>query len=280
MAQFDHIAIIGIGLIGGSFALALRAAGFDGRITGWDNRKSLEYAIENSIIDAPEESFGEDRRSEADLIYLAMPISAILEFLDRHGHQIKEGALVTDSGSTKRAICRVADRLPSGIDFIGGHPMAGSEQSGGRAARVDLFTDAIYIIVPRTGVEETRILQFELLLHEIGAQPIRLSAEAHDEAIAMVSHLPQLLSTALVSVVNSSKDTIDPRQLAGPGFRDMSRLASSPWSVWRDICATNRDSIAAALDEMIRTLADMRSALDEEQMKNLKDCFLRAAKEI
>jgi prephenate dehydrogenase len=274
MAQFDHVAIVGVGLIGGSFALALRDAGFDGRITGWDNTQSLELALDSAIIDAPEESFEREENCEADLIYLSAPIESILEFLGRHGKKIKAGALVTDSGSTKRTICAAAQALAPEIDFIGGHPMAGSQQHGVAAAKADLFKDAAYILVPRDGTAELRVLQFELLLREIGARPLRLSAEAHDDAVAVISHLPQLLSTALVQAVAAHRGEIDARQLAGPGYRDMTRLASSSWAVWHDICATNRDFIGLALDELIMILQSMRISLSEEEMRSIEESFI------
>ncbi|MEW6734325.1 MAG: prephenate dehydrogenase/arogenate dehydrogenase family protein, partial [Acidobacteriota bacterium] len=189
MAQFKHIAIIGVGLIGGSFALALRAAGFEGHITGWDSGENLAQALATSVIDAPEESFAQGKICQADLIYLAAPIGAIIEFLARHRNQIKASALVSDSGSTKRAICEMAMGLPPEVDFIGGHPMAGSEQGGVAAARADLFVGATYILGPSPTIAEMRVLQFELLLRELGAQPVRLTASEHDEVMAMISHL-------------------------------------------------------------------------------------------
>lgn len=279
MAQFEHITIIGLGLIGGSFAMALRAAGFDGRITGWDSPENLAYALEAMIIDAPEESFARGQVCPADLVYLAAPISAIIELLRAHRDQFKAGALVTDCGSTKRAICTMAEGLPPEVAFIGGHPMAGSEARGGRAARPDLFQSAVYLLVPRAGTSEEQILALELLLRTMGARPRRITAELHDEAVAMISHLPQLLSTALVSVVVAHGDRraeIDATELAGPGYRDMSRLAASSWQVWRDICATNRDYIGAALDDTITILSALRTALEDEGMEQLGAQFARA----
>src|SRR5262249_57836720 len=131
-SRIEHIAVIGVGLIGGSFALALRAAGFDGRITGWDIQENLDFALNAGMIDAPEEGFERGERSEADLIYLAAPIAAIIDLLDDLKDRFKPGALVTDCGSTKRAVCEAARQLPAEIDFIGGPPIAGG---GGRGAR-------------------------------------------------------------------------------------------------------------------------------------------------
>jgi prephenate dehydrogenase len=279
MAQFEHIAIIGIGLIGGSFALALRESGFDGQITGWDRSENLAFAQKSAIIDGPEESFNRGEICQADLVYLAMPIGAIIDFLREHCHQFKAGALITDCGSTKRAICAAAAGLPENIDFIGGHPMAGSEKRGVEAARADLFQNANYFLVPRAGMEQARLLQFELLLREMGARPARISAPEHDEIVAMVSHLPQLTSTAMVVALANYWEGRQARgwQFGGAGFRDMSRLAGSSWTVWQDICASNRDWLTLALDELIKQLGAMRAAMVDDQMKELAEAFARAS---
>src|SRR5881396_2262200 len=138
--HFKHIAIMGVGLIGGSFALAARRAGIAERITGWDTREVLDEACARGVIDAPEASFASSGVCDADLVYLAAPVGAILSVLRTHGDSFKAGAIVTDAGSTKREVCRVArEALPSRVSFVGGHPMAGSHRTGLEHADADLF---------------------------------------------------------------------------------------------------------------------------------------------
>ncbi|MEW6736639.1 MAG: prephenate dehydrogenase dimerization domain-containing protein, partial [Acidobacteriota bacterium] len=139
-----------------------------------------------------------------------------------------------------------------------------------------LFVGATYILVPSPTIAEMRVLQFELLLRELGAQPVRLTASEHDEVMAMISHLPQLLSTAMVATIAGHGSKHDLRQFAGNGFRDMSRLGLSSWSVWQDICTTNRDNIAVALDELSAILQQLREALAEEQYQRIGEFFAAA----
>src|SRR5436190_13288931 len=148
MFDFKHVTIVGCGLLGGSFALALRRAGFTGRLTACGGKRSLQVAVERGVVDELEKSLDSGEICAADLIYLAAPIGSIIDFLKTRGQQIKPGAIVTDAGSTKVEICRAARAsLPSGVHFIGGHPMAGSEQTGVEYARADLFDRATYAIV-------------------------------------------------------------------------------------------------------------------------------------
>src|SRR5262245_22173240 len=141
--HFNHVAIVGVGLIGGSFALAVRRAGIAERITGWDRPDCLTKARSIAVIDGTEEAFASGKLSDADLVYLAAPVGAILNFLRTRGSSLKPGAIVTDGGSTKREICRVArESLPREIAFVGGHPMSGSEKTGAEAADADLFRGA------------------------------------------------------------------------------------------------------------------------------------------
>ncbi|HEY8458894.1 MAG TPA: prephenate dehydrogenase/arogenate dehydrogenase family protein, partial [Blastocatellia bacterium] len=161
MIDFNHVCVVGCGLIGGSFALALRRAGFTGRITACGGSRSPRLAVERGIVDAVEESFDRGEVCEADLIYLAAPIGGIIDFLRTSSDRVKPGAIVTDAGSTKVEICRVAERtLPPAVTFIGGHPMAGGENAGVQYARADLFENATYALMIGRGIDEAEFNRF------------------------------------------------------------------------------------------------------------------------
>lgn len=261
--HFKHIAIVGVGLIGGSFALAARRAGIGERITGWDNKDVLDEATARGVIDAKEASFESGGVCDADLVYLAAPVGAILSVLRTRGNSFKAGAIVTDAGSTKREICRVArEALPRSVSFVGGHPMAGSHRAGLEHADADLFQGAPYALVVDEAKDESSsvIRVVEEIVRGIGAGPVKLTAEEHDRAVARVSHAPQLLATALACAVARRRNEADLR-LAGSGFSEMVRLAASRWSVWEDICRTNADEITFALDEVIGEIEAARSSI-------------------
>jgi prephenate dehydrogenase len=278
--RFDKIAIVGLGLIGGSFALAVRRSGMARRISGWGTGDTVEYALTHNLIDEVEDSFYFGRDSDADLIYLATPISAIIDFLSTRASQIKPGAILTDAGSTKREICLAARRsLRRDVHFIGGHPVAGSHRSGIEFASADIFRDAPYAVVPDSegdpvdGDYSNALKRFLDLVRAIGGRPVMTTPAEHDRIVARISHAPQLLSTALSIAVARSGDG---RSLAGAGFADMTRLAGSSWSVWEDICRTNADEISSALDEVIYELESVRAALFEQDFSNLGRAFDRA----
>jgi prephenate dehydrogenase len=261
--HFKHIVIAGVGLIGGSFALVARRAGIAERITGWDTREVLDEACARGVIDAPEASFESGGVCDADLVYLAAPVGAILSVLRTRGGSFKAGAIVTDAGGTKREICRVArEALPSRVSFVGGHPMAGSHRAGLEHADADLFQGAPYaLVVDEARNESSGVLRVvEEIVRDIGAGPVKLTAQEHDRAVARVSHAPQLLATALACAVARRRNGAD-LLLAGSGFSEMVRLAASRWSVWEDICRTNADEITLALDEVIGEIEAARSSI-------------------
>lgn len=282
MIGFKSVAIIGCGLLGGSFALALRRAGFTGRITACGGKRSPQMAVERGVADALEDSFDRGELCEADLIYLAAPIGGIIDFLKTRGAQIKPGALVTDAGSTKVDICRTARAaLPAGVHFIGGHPMAGSEHTGVEYARADLFDRATYALVNEQGTDATIFAQFKDLVESIGARSLLVDAEAHDAAVALISHLPQLLASTLATLLGAEHDgAVAERELAqrlaATGWRDMTRLAGSSWSMWRDICLTNQPNLSVALGAMIGELQALKETLDGRDFNAVRDLFTAA----
>lgn len=280
--RFERIAIIGLGLIGGSFALAARRAGVARKITGCGTTNAIEYALAHNVIDEVEDSFYDGTDSEADLIYLATPVTAIIDFLRTRASQIKAGAIVTDAGSTKREICLAASQsLPREIYFIGGHPMAGSHRAGIEFANADIFQNAPYAVVAagEGGLMDDNysiaLNSFLDVVRSIGSRPIITTPAQHDSIVARVSHAPQLLSTALAVAVGKKSDS-QSRELAGTGFADMTRLAGSSWSVWEDICRTNADEISLALDEVIVEMESIKAALADGSFSTLARAFEQA----
>jgi prephenate dehydrogenase len=269
---FQRITILGCGLIGGSFALALKQAGFVGEIVGWGREAALERAQQRGAIDRGVVDLAQ-AVADADLVYLSTPVGAILELLPQVGQVAKAGALVTDAGSTKVAICAKAKEvLPKNVTFLGGHPLTGKETSGIENADANLFVGAKYVVIK--GAEEAEeefgsesVREFLDWLRRVGAEPVVLDAETHDRAVALTSHLPQLLSTALAAAVADETDQDElPVSLAAGGFRDMVRLASSPYEIWRDICATNSENISRALERLEHRLARLRARLQSPEL--------------
>jgi len=276
-ASFRRVAILGVGLIGGSFALALRRNFPDIVVVGFDKPHVLRQALERGAI---HEAFADFSLAiaGADLIYVALPVGLTIELLPEIARIAPASALVTDAASTKRSVCAVAadSFRESGALFLGGHPMAGKEISGIAAADANLFEGSKYALirpsakVMHTNQDDSRVVEFMSLIQKLGAAPVWLDAEGHDHAAAIVSHLPQLLAVALAGLVrNQTDETGLPVTLAGRGLRDALRLAGSPYSIWRDIILTNSDNLDRVLDAMIQTLDQIRGelrtrALEEE----------------
>ncbi len=280
--SFQHVCIVGCGLIGGSFALALRRAGFTGRITACGGRRSPKLAVERGVVDAVEESFDRGEVCEADLIYLSAPIGGIIDFLRTRAKQIRPRAIVTDAGSTKVEICRVARAsLPAGVTFIGGHPMAGSEHTGVEYAQADLFDRATYALMTERETDVAQFNRFKTMVEQIGARVLLVEPEAHDVAVALISHLPQIVASALASLLGAEHDgEVADRELAqrlaASGWRDMTRLAGSSWGVWRDICLTNQPNISNALGALIAELQSLKDGLDARDFNRARELFAAA----
>jgi prephenate dehydrogenase len=258
-----RITIVGCGLIGASFALAMRRAEASVRLAGWDSSPNvLDEALGLGVIDEIDDAFASSEVSSSDLVYLAMPVGAIIEFLTKRGHQFKPDALITDAGSTKEEVCRVAlEHLPRGRRFVGGHPVAGSHLRGLENARADLFDGAPYVLTP---IDDEPVTTVAEMLERLGAHVKVMTPIEHDRAMALVSHVPQLVSNAIAATVNSQHDAANLIGLSGSGYRDMTRLAASPWSVWRDIFATNHVQVAASLDTLLESLAAVRDELRDK----------------
>ena len=261
---FQRIAVIGLGLIGGSWGLALKEHGFPGVRVGYDQPEVLRRAFASGAVDEAEEDWRRAVKG-AGLVILAMPVGPTLNLIGELNGFLAPGALVTDTGSTKTEICsRAQQRIHGDMLFIGGHPLAGKERSGIDNAEAALFEGAVYVLTP-PGLEtlqDARGQAFSALIASVGAKAWVMDAAAHDHALAYLSHLPQLLSTALASLItDKQREEALPIELAASGFRDATRLAESPYSVWRDICATNAGNIRESLDALINQLERIKQHL-------------------
>jgi prephenate dehydrogenase len=251
----DSIAIAGVGLIGGSFALALREAGFAGEIAGVSSAETIRKAVSAGAIDR---GIPLEEAARRDLLFLAQPVSGIIETVRRLPALAAPSTIVTDAGSTKRAIVTAAAGL---ANFTGGHPMAGKESRGIEAADAELFRGRPWLLTSPPPPELRRWIE------AAGARLVVLTPEDHDRLVALISHAPQVLSNAIAAVAEPG------REFCGPGLESMTRLAGSSYSIWRDILATNRDETGAALDRFISEASRLREALAVEDWDTVEKSF-------
>ncbi len=257
----ETVAIVGVGLIGGSFGLALRAHGFRGEILGVSSSRAIAAGLAIGAITRAASL--REAAASAALIYLAQPVDGILLTLEKLRGMVRPGTLVTDAGSTKVAIVAKAQAcLPTGC-FLGGHPLAGKEQRGAAAAEATLFLDKPYILTPGPSVAASS--EFRSWLTRIGAKTVDMSPEEHDATVALTSHLPQLVSTALALTLSRQQN---PRvgEIFGPGLLDMTRLAMSSPELWLSILRTNKADVVAALDQYASALADLRDSIQNDTL--------------
>ena len=254
---FRRVAIVGNGLIGGSVRLAAQRA--------WPG-------LDTIALDA-----GDDLAAVAgaDLVVLAAPVRANVALLGAIAPHLSAGAVVTDTGSTKRAICSAAAESHRGIAFIGGHPMSGAAKGGAAHARADLFEGRPWILTPGAGISAEESARLDTFVTGLRAVPHVMTPELHDRLVGAVSHLPQLTASALMHVVGRLAG--DPGlEIAGSGLADSTRLAASPPAIWKDITATNDDVLRDALTELIGTLTELRDTLETGEA--IDSVFTSAAK--
>jgi prephenate dehydrogenase len=257
---FQKIGIVGLGLIGGSMALAARELWPASLVIAVDRKDVLETAMRLHAIDVAADDLGV--LAEADLIVLAAPVRQNIELLARLDEYVRQPAVVTDTGSTKREIVEAATRLPARFTFIGGHPLGGAATRGLTHARTDLFKGRPWLFTPTGEPDGEALDKLVAFVTAMGSTPHILDAEAHDRMLAFLSHLPQLTASALMQVVGDAVGE-DGLALAGRGLVDTTRLASSAADIWRDIAATNADQIGPALDTLIARLQELRRDLGE-----------------
>ena len=255
---FEKIGIVGLGLIGGSIALAARQRWPSSLVVAVDNKDVLETAMRLHAIDVAADD--PIVLAEVDLVILAAPVRQNLALLETLDENVRQPAVVTDTGSTKRAIVEAARRLPPRFTFVGGHPLGGAAASGLENARPDLFKGRPWLFTPTSDAAGGALEKLLAFARALGAVPRSMSVGGHDRLLAFLSHLPQLTASALMQVVGDAVRE-EGLALAGRGLVDTTRLASSPSEIWKDIAATNADEIAEALDTLIAVLQDLRADL-------------------
>ena len=266
-----QITIIGTRLIGGSFALALRKRHFAGRIVGCDRESALKRAKMCGVID---NGFAEpaDAVRGSQLVVLATPVLAIVDLIGRLGPSLPSTTLLTDVGSTKAAVAQQALNVfgkNAGKRFLAGHPMAGKEHSGVDYADADLFQNAVWFLTPLPGqnVNEGMFAEFVGWIDQIGARVAMLPPEDHDRLCAWISHLPQMISTALAAtLVEEFGEEAPLLPAGGRALREMTRISASPYSMWRDIAISNKNNLADALFKVELRLAHIRENLATRQL--------------
>jgi prephenate dehydrogenase len=255
---FSRIGIVGLGLIGGSIALAARELWPSSLVVAVDNKDVLETAMRLHAIDVAADDL--IVLAEVDLVVLAAPVRQNLALLAQLDEHIRQPAIVTDTGSTKREIVEAARKLPPRFTFVGGHPLGGAAASGLEHARPELFKGRPWLFTPEGEKSGEALDKLMAFVGALGAEPRVLGVEAHDRVLAFISHLPQLTASALMQVVGDAVGD-EGLVLAGRGLADTTRLASSPAEIWKDIASTNADEIGPALDTLIALLQKLRGDL-------------------
>lgn len=245
---FQHVLLVGTGLLGASLGLALRRRGLAVTVTGWD--RSPQHLAEARRLGAIAADRPQPDATGADLVVVATPVGAMPAMLTQLSGTLAPGTIVTDVGSTKADVVAAAASLPAEVTFVGGHPMAGRAVSGPAAADADLFAGRRWVLCPagHSPAEQAAVARLTALVRALGAEPVLRTPLEHDRQVATVSHLPQLLSSALALAAETTLAE-DPAgfELAATGWQDMTRLAGSSPDMWRDICLSNREALSAAL---------------------------------
>lgn len=280
--MFSRIAVIGLGLIGGSVAAAARRTWPEIEIVGVDIRAaSYARAVElgfatRGCSESEAISEGLLGPGSVELVVLASPVAGALDWLERLAECRYDG-IVTDVCSTKSAIVSKAARLRPPYAFIGGHPMAGSERSGIEAANPDLFDGAYYVLTPTDDTDLAAFRRVHEFVSGLGARPISIPADVHDEAVALISHVPHVTAAALVALVAEQPAGEDALRLAAGGFKDMTRIAAGSPDLWTGICAENADRIADGLHRLETVIARFREAVERRDAEQVRGLLAAAA---
>jgi len=279
-SDFKKITIIGVGLIGGSLGLALKEKKPNFKIIGIDKQEVIEKAIARGAIDEGTVNL-EEGTKEADIVIIATPVKTILNLLTQINPFLKKGCIVTDTGSTKQQILQKANKvLSKDIFFIGGHPMAGSEECGIESACPYLFHNKTYILTPTHKNNLVALEKISLLIKMIGAKKLILDPLEHDRIVGTVSHLPQIIAVSLINTIGELAlrgNNNNYFNAVGEGFKDMTRIASSPYKIWEDICDTNQENILEMIQEFRNYLGVIESKLKNDP-SSLKEEFQKASK--
>ena len=271
------IGFIGLGLIGGSIAKTIRKFHPDYHILAYAKHKeTLAAALNCNAIDAVLEE-KDERYHTCDYIFLCAPVEYNIEYLKYLKNIISDDCIITDAGSVKGPIHKAVEELGMDHCFIGGHPMAGSEQSGFEHSSDHLLENAYYILTPGGQVPLEKLTEFSELIDSLGSIPMVLTAEEHDFITAGVSHLPHIIASSLVNLINKLDNEAEyMKTIAAGGFRDITRIASSSPVMWEQICIENHENISSVLDEYIRMLIQIRCSIDNQEASYLYDMFARS----
>jgi len=274
--QNTTFGFIGLGLIGGSIAKALRLAYPGCTIIAYDMSVSVIQAaredVVNTVYNSISEAFG-----TCDLIFLCTPVDYNAGYLEQIKKIKKNSCIITDVGSVKKPIHDMVDKLELNDCFIGGHPMAGSEHSGYAASRAGLLENAYYILTPGTSVSYTNVEKMQALIKAIGAIPIVMTQEKHDKVTAAISHLPHMAAYALVNLISQSDDEEETmKMIAAGGFKDITRIASSSAVMWQQICGENKEQLLSFMDAYIASLSTLRNEISADNKNYLLDYFKEA----
>ena len=276
----SKLVIIGVGLIGGSFALALRKAKLVRHITGLGRSKeNLQYALELGIVDETSDNYSQALK-KADLVLLAVPVGQTTEILDRINPYLESHTIISDVGSTKQDVITAArSSIPGHFkNFVPAHPIAGAELSGANAANADLFRDKNVILTPSDETDNDALESIKKLWQGCGAHISLMEPCRHDEILAMISHLPHILAFALMNTLSSGKDNDLHwlQKFTGGGFRDFTRIAGSSPEMWKDICLANRELLLKQINAYRNELTRMYKMLEDKDGTALEKTFLNA----
>jgi prephenate dehydrogenase len=271
--ELRRLSILGVGLLGGSIGLAWKAISSGCEIIGYGHREdSLRRAMEMGAVDKITQDLAAAVR-DADLVILCTPVGLFDDIMTRISPALAAGSTVTDVGSTKRSVVRLAaERLPPGVNFVGSHPMAGSEKRGVEYARADLFRGAVCIVTPGQTTDAAGLEPVTGFWKQLGMRVTRLSADEHDRLVADISHVPHAVAAALVAMQSDAA-----LALAGRGFLDATRIAGGDGGLWRDILVDNRDNVRAGIERLQGQLAELLKWVDAKDAQALKDWLDRAA---
>jgi prephenate dehydrogenase len=266
--QYQRVGIVGTGLIGGSLGLALRGEGAASKVIGCDADANMLYgALDRGAIEEAAGSVGE-LAAECDLVFVAVPVRAIPAVLEEAAPALRPGTTISDVGSVKERVVATAEKvLPRGCHFIGGHPLAGSEQRGVGFADSQLFRDAYYVLTPSAECDAGAYSRLHALLASLGARVIAMEPRQHDRAVSVISHLPHVMAVSLMNLALERAEEYPLLRLAAGGFRDMTRIAASDASLWLDILMENREAVGESMAECVeamRRIADLLETGDEE----------------
>jgi prephenate dehydrogenase len=279
--MLNKLVIIGVGLIGGSFALALRKAGLVTHITGLGRSKeNLQRALELGIVDETTDNYAH-ALEKADLVLLAVPVGQTAGILERINPYLESQTIISDVGSTKQNVIAAArSSIPGHFkNFVPAHPIAGAELSGANAANADLFRDKNLILTPSDETDNDALESIKKLWQECGAHVSLMQPYQHDEILAMMSHLPHILAFTLMNHILSTCTKEDPDILlnfAGGGFRDFTRIAGSSPEMWKDICLANRELLLKQINIYRNELTRMHEMLEDNDGAALEKSFLNA----